>query len=230
MILDRICVVWSKSPLSAMLILDRKLLKVPHIAVGISFFRQRWPHFFYLIFQTYTSLPLPKLNFRNFLNIFKSVSNLLNADMNMVLPNSLSTDGHRYMYAAAWQQKYYRTKNFKQLGTLISFVTASQSYLSYHKVCFWTRLTFTWQTSWFWWLYIHTSIMFPQATTDSDTNCNIECVMYLVIRQVSNSYWYPFHILDWKWLPYLLLKQLYIEAESTWGKFGYPGRCFNDDN
>ncbi len=41
MILARICVVWSKSPLGAMLILDRKRLKVPHIAVGISFFRQR---------------------------------------------------------------------------------------------------------------------------------------------------------------------------------------------
>ncbi len=35
MILARICVVWSKSPLGAMLILDRKLLKVPHIAVGL---------------------------------------------------------------------------------------------------------------------------------------------------------------------------------------------------
>ncbi len=33
MILARICVVWSKSPLGAMLILDKKLLKVPHISV-----------------------------------------------------------------------------------------------------------------------------------------------------------------------------------------------------
>ncbi len=42
MILARICVVWSKSPLGAMLILDEKrALKVPHISVGIYFFRQR---------------------------------------------------------------------------------------------------------------------------------------------------------------------------------------------
>ncbi len=37
MILARTCVVWSKSPLGAMLILDKKLLKVPHISVYIFF-------------------------------------------------------------------------------------------------------------------------------------------------------------------------------------------------
>ena len=41
MILSKMCVVWSKSPLGAMLILDKKLLKVPNISVGISFFRQQ---------------------------------------------------------------------------------------------------------------------------------------------------------------------------------------------
>ncbi len=45
----RICVVWSKSPLGAMLILDRELLKVPHIAVGISFLDNGDPTFLFNI-------------------------------------------------------------------------------------------------------------------------------------------------------------------------------------
>ncbi len=79
MVLAGICVVWSKSPLGAMLILVWKLLKVPHVSVyvDVSFLDNGDPMCLLHFSNLHTIYRYKNRNFGNFSFILKSVLHLI---------------------------------------------------------------------------------------------------------------------------------------------------------